>query len=310
VVEAGSMAKAAVQLAISQPAVSRAIADMEHTLGVRLLDRSPQGVEPTEYGHALIKRGVAVFDELRQGVRDIEFMSDPGTGELRVGASAALTEGMVTTVIDRMARHYPRAVFHVAQVGTLALYDGLRERRIELGFARTFGAVPDDMDVEVLFEEPLVVVAGANNPWVRRRKVRLADLVDEPWTWPTLGTAFDALVVESFRASGVKPPRAAVYSDAVNMRLRLAASGRFLAVVPSYIVPAKSASLRVLPVELPTMYREIGIVSLKNRTPSRLAQMFRECAREIAKPLAKGRAPNGRANSDSAGKSPRRAIAP
>jgi len=62
VVHAGSMAKAASELAISQPAVSKAIADMEHVLGVRLLDRSPQGVEATRYGRALIKRGTAIFD--------------------------------------------------------------------------------------------------------------------------------------------------------------------------------------------------------------------------------------------------------
>jgi len=72
VAQAGSMAKAAAQLAISEPAVSRAISDMEHTLGVSLLDRNPKGVEPTPYGRSLIKRGVAVFDELRQGIKEIE----------------------------------------------------------------------------------------------------------------------------------------------------------------------------------------------------------------------------------------------
>ena len=77
VVQAGSMHKAAERLATSQPAVSRAIADLEHALGVRLLDRSPNGVRPTRYGEAILKRGLAVFDELRQGLKDIEFLSDP-----------------------------------------------------------------------------------------------------------------------------------------------------------------------------------------------------------------------------------------
>jgi len=69
VVQHGSMAKAAVQLGVSQPAVSEVIADLEHALGVRLLDRSSQGVEPTMYGDALLKRSIAVFDELKQGIR-------------------------------------------------------------------------------------------------------------------------------------------------------------------------------------------------------------------------------------------------
>src|SRR5216684_1315818 len=87
VVQAGSMSKAAERLGTSQPALSRSIADLEHAVGVRLLDRSPQGVEPTAYGRALIKRGVAVFDELRQGVQDIASLTDPTVGEIRMGGS-------------------------------------------------------------------------------------------------------------------------------------------------------------------------------------------------------------------------------
>src|SRR5262249_40519949 len=84
VVQAGSMHKAAERLATSQPAISRAIGDLERALGVRLLDRSPLGIEPTHYGRAIIKRGLAVFDELRQGVKDIEFLTDPTARELRI----------------------------------------------------------------------------------------------------------------------------------------------------------------------------------------------------------------------------------
>src|SRR5207302_227840 len=84
VVQQGSMAKAAVQLGVSQPAVSKVISDLEHALGVQLLDRSTKGVEPTVYGRALLKRGKAAFDELRQGVRDIEFLADPATGEVKI----------------------------------------------------------------------------------------------------------------------------------------------------------------------------------------------------------------------------------
>src|ERR1700704_4704774 len=80
VVECGTMGKAAARLAGSQPVVSKAIADLEHALGVRLLDRSRRGVEPTPYGRALIKRGVAIFDEMRQGIEEIEFLSDPTAG--------------------------------------------------------------------------------------------------------------------------------------------------------------------------------------------------------------------------------------
>jgi DNA-binding transcriptional LysR family regulator len=286
VADAGSMAKAATRLAISQPAVSRAIADMEHTLGVTLFDRSPQGVEPTPYGHALLKRGVAVFDELKQGVQDLEFLADPTVGELWIGGTPGLAEGIVLAVIDRLSRQYPRVVFHVVPTGLLAQYEDLRGRRIELGFAGTTGPVSEeDMNLEVLFEEPLIVVAGVDNPWTRRRKLELPDVVNEPWTWPAAGTVVDTLVREAFRASAVEPPRATVYAESYSMRIRLAATGRFLAILPTSIMRfSKSpAAIKVLPIELPTTHRQIGIISLRNRTLSPLAQIFIKTAREIAR---------------------------
>lgn len=89
VVQAGSMGKAAALLNTTQSAISRSIADLESTLNVRLLDRSSVGVEPTHYGRALLKRGVAIFDELRQSVQDIAHLSDPGSGEICIGSSPA-----------------------------------------------------------------------------------------------------------------------------------------------------------------------------------------------------------------------------
>ena len=290
VVESGSMAKAGSRLAISQPAVSRAIAEMEHTLGVPIFDRSPKGVEPTQYGRALLKRGVAAFDEIAQAVKDIDFLADPTAGELWIGTTPGLAEGIVLAVLDRLSRKYPRVVVHVVPGGLLIQHEALRQRRIEFGFGGTTGPVTEhDINAETLYEEPLVVVANLENPWARRRKIELVELVNEPWTWPAAGTVIDSLVIEAFRANGVDPPRATIYAEAYSLRIRLAASGRFLAIVPASIMrfPGTPASIKVLPVDLSTTRRQIGIITLKNRTLSPLAQIFIECAREIAKPLAK-----------------------
>jgi DNA-binding transcriptional LysR family regulator len=290
VVQAGSMRKAAILLHTTQSAVSRSIADLEQTIGVKLLDRSAQGVEPTLYGHALLKRGAAVFDELKQGVREIEFLSNPEAGELLIGSGSAFAEGFVLAVINQLSQQYPRVAYHLMPDALTRLYEQLRERRIELAFSGNSGLQPhDDIAVEVLFEEPLVVAASAESPWVRRRRVCLADLINEPWTWSPPGTVVDRLVVEAFRASGLEPPRASVYTDAINVRIRLAATRGFLMVVPASMLslPAKHESLRRVPVELPTTRRQMGIITLKNRTLSPLAQMFIECARGIAKLLPK-----------------------
>jgi DNA-binding transcriptional LysR family regulator len=290
VAQSGSMLKAARELAISQPVVSKVVADLEQTLGVRLFDRSKKGVEPTASGRVLLRRARAAFDELRQGVQEIEFLNDPTTGELQVGASPALMEGILLAVIGRMTLHYPRVVFHVVAHALPEQYGYLRERRIEVGLARIAEPVPEeDFNVEVLFDEPLVVVARAENPWTRRTKIKLAELVNEPWTWPAAGTTFDSLVVRAFRTSGVEAPRPAVHVDAFNMRLKLAAAGRFLAIVPASIMrfSHNQASVKILPVELPMTQSCIGIVTLKNRALSPLARACMECVREVAKPWAK-----------------------
>ena len=88
VVKARSMGKAAERLNTVQPAISRSIAELEDALGVRLLDRHRQGVEPTNYGRALLDCSVSVFDDLRQGLKNIEFLADPEAGEVRVGSTS------------------------------------------------------------------------------------------------------------------------------------------------------------------------------------------------------------------------------
>jgi DNA-binding transcriptional LysR family regulator len=139
----------------------------------------------------------------------------------------------------------------------------------------------------VLYDEPLVVVAGVNNPWVRRRKIGLADLMNEPWTWPPPGSSYDALVIEAFRAAGLTAPCATVYSHAINLRISLAATGRFLAVVNAGVVtkPGKYPAIRKLALELPTTRREFHLITLKKRILSPLAQRFVDCVRESVKSL-------------------------
>src|SRR5215467_9200218 len=211
VVEAGSMAKAAQRLGTSQPAISRSIADLEHTLGVRLLERSAWGVAPTQYGEAIIRRGVAVFDELRQGVKDIEFLADPTAGELRIGCPETVAAGPVLAVIDRLTQRHPRIVFHVVTAAGPPLYRDLMERNVELAMSLVTGAeLGTDIVVENLFDDYFVIVAGSENPWNRRRKIELAELVNEAWTLLPSDSVASAVVAEAFRARGIEPPRTTV----------------------------------------------------------------------------------------------------
>jgi DNA-binding transcriptional LysR family regulator len=289
VAHSGSMNKAAADLSVSQPAVSKAITDLERALGVRLLDRSRQGVALTMYGRALLECGSAVFDDLRQGVKALEFLADPAAGELRIGCTEPLAAGFVSFMIDRFSRQYPRAVFHVAPADTATLQNReLRQRNIELAISPTIGLAADnDTNVETLFNDRHVILAGANSKWVRRRNIKLADLMNEPWVLPPPDSTSGSYIAEAFRAGGMQAPSAHVVSFSFPLHQNLLATGRFITMLPiSLLHFAEHLPLKRLSVESPVRSRPIGIITLKNRTLSPLAQLFIGRAREVAKSLA------------------------
>jgi DNA-binding transcriptional LysR family regulator len=292
VAEAGSMHKAADRLGTSQPAISRTIADLEHSVGVRLLERSPRGIAPTQYGRVLIKRGVAAFDEFRQGVKDIKFLADPSTGELRIGCTATMAAGPVLAVIEQLTRQHPRLVFYVRTGAISTLYRALAERNVELVITGATGALAEEQThVGSLFDDNVVVAAGAQSRWTRRRRIKLEELVNEPWTLPPDDSAMGAIVLEAFRARGLAPPAATVVVESAILRSRLLAAGRFLTVIPEFALtlPGRDPSIKALPVELPGARRTHRIISLRNRSLSPLAELFIDRMRAIAKPLAKGK---------------------
>jgi len=233
VVEWGSMAKGARYLGMSQPAVSEAIAGLEDTLRVRLLDRSPRGVEPTIYARALLKRGHVAFDELREGIKEIEFLSDPNVGEVRIGCPESMTAGFVSAVVDQFSRRHSRVVVHVVNAQTAEReFRELRERRVDLLVGRIHKPFSDDeVDVEVLCQDEFFVVAGARSRWVRREKITFAELINEPWILFPPNSLITAYIAEAFRAKGMQLPQETVTSFSLHLRMQLLATGRFLTVL-------------------------------------------------------------------------------
>ena len=204
VARCGSMAKAAVELSISQPAVSKAIADMEHTLGVVLFDRLAQGVTPTPSGDALLKSAVAVFDDVRQGLQEIEFLADPTSGVLRIAAGEPMVAGLLPEILRRLHVRYPRLSIDVTMVPAIAQhYRGLRDRHFDLTVGRLVDPMDDDMRAEILFNDQVYIVAGRTNAWCRRRKIDLAELISEPWIIPPRDHLIGSLLATCIPSKGL-----------------------------------------------------------------------------------------------------------
>src|SRR5689334_14911451 len=286
VVQAGSMNKAAAFLNTGQSAISRSIAELEHAVGVRLVDRTPRGVEPTKYGRALLDGGAAVFDDLRQAVRNIEFLADPTAGEVRIGSTPLLAASFVSAVIDRLSRRYPRIMFHLVTGYVETLHRELNGRNVDLLIARRFGPTAEErLDFQFLFDDSSIVAAGSQNRWVRRRRIEFAELLKESWVLPPPGSEIASIAVEAFRASGVDYPRTTVVTDSPHARMSLLATGRFVTILPASALkfPAIRAEIKALPVHLPTARVPNGIITLKTRTLNPVAQLLIDCAREVAK---------------------------
>lgn len=133
-----------------------------------MFDRSSHGVEPTIYGRALLKRGVAAFDELKQGLRDIEFLTNPGVGEVRIGCPDSIITAILPQMIGKFCREHPRIAlrFDQMQTPTLELPE-LHDRRLDAVIA--WISVPqerfvDTIRVEVLFEDQVVIAGGVLPP--------------------------------------------------------------------------------------------------------------------------------------------------
>jgi DNA-binding transcriptional LysR family regulator len=287
VAEWGSMAEAAKRLAISQPVVSKAIADLERSIGVRLFDRTARGVEPTVFGRALLNRGIAVFDELRQSVQDVRFLRDSTSGEVRIGSTDSIAGGVLAAVIARLSLSHPRLTFHVRTDDTTTLlYHELRDRAVELLFGRIAPPVDENLETEVLFQEYLCVVAGHSSPWARRRRIAIADLADANWIFGPpdnfIGTR------EALKASGLPNPKVTATAYSIHFTTTLIATGRFLGILPRSMLhlSAVGRMMKILPVKLIASPRPVAILRLKNRTLSPMAELFIENARIVAKPLA------------------------
>jgi DNA-binding transcriptional LysR family regulator len=294
VVECGSMAKAGAKLEVSTPSISEVIATLEHALGVRLLDRSPKGVVTTPYGEALLVRARAAFDELRQGIKDIEYIGNPCAGELRIGCPESITAGVLLPILLHLTKTHPQVRYHVQQVQQPTIeYPELHARKVDLVLAR-WGDDPKtdnlstDLNVEILFNDPFFLVVSEKSKLARRRKVDLADLVDEPLIVPPADAWGGTLVADAFRSRGLQVPNFVISTLSISLRNELVGSGQFITLLPGSVVRtySKRYALKVLPIELPAHRSPVGIVTLRNRTLGPVAQLFTQCARDVVKSIA------------------------
>jgi DNA-binding transcriptional LysR family regulator len=230
-----------------------------------------------------------VFDDLRTGVDEIKFMADPPSGDLRFGSTEPLLAGLGAAIMERLWRQYPGVNLRVVEADSATLVNrDLPERRIELALVPMLkDSASQVLETTILFHDPLRVVVGVKSRWAHRRRITLAELVGEPWCLAP--SAIGSLMRDAFRATGLKVPRVAVTTTTAHLLFQLLESGRFVGHFGEGLLHFYSDRFAVkrLPIDLPIQPFAVAVVTLKNRTISPVAQLFVDCAREVARPLAK-----------------------
>ena len=285
VAERGSLIKAARDLAVSPPVVSKAISDLEAEFGARLFDRDRNGAVPTAHGQVLLRRSAAAFDELRQGVTEFEALDDPTIGEVRIGGLAAMVAGLLPAVIGELRLTHPRLTVSVTQVLTSpAVYDHLRSRVFDLVIGRLPNRPVDrDLVSEKLFDEPISIVAARSSLWARRRKITLAELIGQPWILPQRGTEVGSIIGDIFVANGLPEPTAPVICSSIEMYWGLLATGKFIAAMPMSLLKfaTQRDKIKALPIQLKTTSMPVGIVTLRGKAQNAGARTFIERVRAM-----------------------------
>jgi DNA-binding transcriptional LysR family regulator len=238
----------------------------------------------------LLKCGVAVFDELRQGIRAIEHLADPAAGELRIATQGTLAALIIAPIIELLAAKYPRIDFHVIQLSSPTFeFPELHDRSVDLVLTFLPGPAAGsrlgaDLSIEILFDNRLFVAAGIHSRWARRRKVELAELIDEPWLLGPAGSWSRAFVDEAFGIKGLAPPRTKVATYSVSLLEPLVLTGRYIWVTGGFSLRMMGERLgaTALPIDLPVWPWPVAIVTLKNRTMSPVVELFIERVRAFA----------------------------
>jgi len=253
-------------------------------------------VEPTIYGQALLNRSIAVFDELKQSVGDIDGLADPATGEIRMACPMTIASTLIPPVLESFVGKYPRAVLHFDEVTAAAAtrnFRELRERQYDFILERWLPSAQDrsaddDIHSEFLFDDQLVIVAGPKNRWAgRRRKIDLAELLNEPWIMQGTWTWNYRSLNEACHNRGLAMPKASVVTLFLSVITHFLANGPFITSVPRSVAYFKS--LKVLPVDLPPRPWPVNVAKLKNRTLRPVVERFIDHLRDFTKPMREAR---------------------
>ena len=274
--EAGSFRRAATRMDVSQPAITKAIRRLEVELGLGLVTRSSVGAELTEAGAAFLKRASRLRQDLQDALREAADLRTRSQGLLRVGCAPSLITQFFVGTGAVVAEHRPASRFQLFVALSDLLFAKLRRGELDLVIC----TVPDRVDVA--FEtrpvgvSTLVVVASRGHALLKRKRLELSHLVDQPWILPRRGVLTRDWIDGIFARHGLPLPQVRFELDIqADPLVPMAAASSMLAVTSE--LPAAQlarAGLAALPMDELRWRRTVGALTRAGAPVSPLAQHF------------------------------------
>lgn len=268
VAERRSFSQAAEQLFLTQPAISKRIAQLEQELGTSLFDRIGRQTLPTEAGQALLPRARAILMAVEDSRRAIHNLSAEVGGRMSIGTSHHIGLHRLPSVLRRYTRAYPQVELDLHFMDSEAACQAVEQGRLELGIVTLPLVVPEALESRHIWPDPLVLVVAADHPLVRTPQVDVATLAGWPAILPARGTYTREIMERAFAPARVELQvrMSTNYLETIKM---LVSVGLGWSILPETMLDTELVRLQVPGLQLA---RELGVVRHHARTLSNAAR--------------------------------------
>ncbi len=271
IAEQRSLLAASRSLGISQPALSKALQEVEDALGVRIFDRMSRGVVPNAYGQAILIRARTVLAELNRIGDDLVQIAQQSAGIVVIGALPTAAAGILPATLARLRARHPRLGVKVLQGRTHELLPLLESGGLDVVVGRLYTPdTPDDFRREVLYDEPISVLARAGHPIFGAGPDFAGALPGYDLVLPSLEQRMGQEVDQVLNAFGDRLPKPLLRASSLSFIRELILSGDVLAILPRLTMAGDllRGTIRVVPVEIQTSRRPAGLITLRHRARS------------------------------------------
>lgn len=235
----GTLGKAALALNLTQPALSKALKEIEELLGFALFNRGARGLQPTPQGRIVMRGATLLLNELRHFHAEAVLAGPEGrfAATLRLGAPAFLAVSLLPAVVTRLATSAPPIVVSLYEASVPRLFEMLIGGALDAlvtvynpeAMAATAG---HDIRFDALGREDYTVIAPAAHPLTRARGVAWAALLEQPWVLTRKPSLARVFIEDTFRLHGLTPPVPICETDSPVTSARLVEEGAGFSVTP------------------------------------------------------------------------------